>query len=223
MGEEILDDAEGAEESAPEGSTELTADNSGEAEAKASEDTASEAASETANDTSKKPEDGDADKGIEGAPDSYTDFTLPEGMELDADALEEATPLFKEMNASQDTAQKVVDVASKMVEKVLHGQQTAWAETQSKWREAAETDEEFGKGNYNASIVIAQKAMREVGGPALAKALEETGTGNHPEFIRFFKRVGDAIGEDGMSFGGTAKSGEKSLAERMFPNQGQAA
>ena len=65
--------------------------------------------------------------------------------------------------------------------------------------------------------------MREVGGPELAKALEETGTGNHPEFIRFFKRVGDAIGEDGMSFGGASKPGEKSLAERMFPDQGKAA
>ena len=223
MGEEILGDAEGAGESAPEGSTELTADDSGEAEAKASEDTASKAASETANDTSKKPEDGDADKGIEGAPETYANFQVPDGQEIDAEVLAEFTPLLKEAGLSQDQAQKFVDLQSRVTEKFAQTQQKAWADQQSVWREAAETDEEFGKGKYDASIVIARKAMREVGSPELAKALEETGTGNHPEFIRFFKRVGDAIGEDGMSFGGSSKPGEKSLAERMFPNQGKAA
>jgi len=223
MAEEVLSDSD-AEDETTEGSTELTAESSSEdAAAEAADTGASEEAGTTANDTSDKPEDGDADKGIEGAPETYADFQVPDGQEIDAEVLAEFTPLLKEAGLSQDQAQKFVDLQSRVTEKFAQTQQKAWADQQSVWREAAETDEEFGKGKYDASIVIARKAMREVGSPELAKALEETGTGNHPEFIRFFKRVGDAIGEDGMSFGGSSKPGEKSLAERMFPNQGKAA
>ena len=43
------------------------------------------------------------------APESYTDFSVPEGHTLDAAAIESATPLFRELGLSQDQAQKLVD------------------------------------------------------------------------------------------------------------------
>ena len=224
MAEEILEEDGTEEDSAPEGNTTLTADEEGvnEATAKAVEEEAAKDGGAD-HDTGKKSEDSKADEDKDGAPATYADFKLPKGMDIDQDALEAAIPLFEEMKASQETAQKVVDVASKMVDKVLVKQQTAWADRVAEWTKSAENDEEYGKAGYEKSIMIARNAMRKVGGPGLAKALEETGTGNHPELIRVFYRLGKAIGEDNLDFGSVNPGSQKSLADRLFPNQGKAA
>jgi len=221
MAEEFLEGDGTEEDSAPEGNTALTADEESvsEAAAKAVEKEAAKDGGAD-HDTDEKSEDSKADEDKDGAPATYADFKLPEGMDMDQEALEAAMPLFKEMKASQETAQKVVNVASQMVEKVLAKQQTAWTDRVAEWTKDAENDDEYGKASYDKSIMIARSAMRTVGGPNLAKALEETGTGNHPELIRVFYRLGKAIGEDGLDFGSVNSGGQKSLADRLFPNQG---
>ena len=40
------------------------------------------------------------------APETYADFTLPEGVELDTALLTDAAPLFKELGLTQEQAQK---------------------------------------------------------------------------------------------------------------------
>lgn len=171
--------------------------------------------------TDDKSKDGKADEGKDGAPEQYQDFSVPEGYEVDAELLSEFTPLLKELGASQEQGQKFVDLQAKVVQKVTDAQAKVWADTQGDWRKAGETDEEFGKGKYDESIMLARKAMRTIGGEGLVDALNKTGMGNHPEFIRFFYRVGKEIGEDNFSFGSANKDGAKTLAERMFPNQGK--
>ena len=61
----------------------------------------------------------DADKGDkdknEAAPEKYEDFKLPEGMEVNTDLLDKATPVFKELNLTQDQAQKMVDLQTTFV------------------------------------------------------------------------------------------------------------
>jgi len=223
MAEEILEGDDTEEDSAPEGNTALTADKEGvsEAAAKAVEEEAAKDGGAD-HDTDKKSEDSKADEDKDGAPATYADFKLPKGMDMDQEALEAAMPLFKEMKASQETAQKVINVASQMVEKVLAKQQIAWTDRVAEWTKDAENDDEYGKASYDKSIMIARSAMRKVGGPSLAKALEETGTGNHPELIRVFYRLGKAIGEDNLDFGSVNPGSQKSLADRLFPNQGKA-
>ena len=174
-----------------------------------------------------KTEDSPADEVKDGAPEEYADFTVPEGVVLDAEALAEATPILKEMGATQEQAQKLIDLQLKntadVQEAVLQAQSKAWTDTLSEWKDARETDTEYGKGNYDESIALARKGMRAFGEPALFQALEETGMGNHPELIRAFYRVGKAIGEDGINFGTGASEGGKTLADKLFPNQGKAA
>ena len=170
-----------------------------------------------------KPEDSVADKGKDGAPEEYSDFTLPEGVNLDAAAVAEAIPLLKEMGATQEQAQKLVDLQVQTMTGLMDAQSKAWTDQLGEWKNARETDAEFGKGKYDESIAIARKGMREFGEPALFAALEETGMGNHPELIRAFYRVGKAIGEDGFNFGSSNTEGGQSLAEKLFPNQGKAA
>src|SRR5882762_10933205 len=44
-----------------------------------------------------------------GAPEKYEDFKLPDGYKMDETASKEVTAMFKELNLSQDQAQKLVD------------------------------------------------------------------------------------------------------------------
>ncbi|HET9131900.1 MAG TPA: hypothetical protein VFO86_13180, partial [Terriglobia bacterium] len=58
----------------------------------------------------KKPDDKENPTKIEGAPEKYADFTLPEGFKFDDKTLEAATAVFKDLNLSQEGAQKLVDL-----------------------------------------------------------------------------------------------------------------
>ena len=208
-----------------EGSTALTAeegssDDTGD-EKKAAGDTTG---TEEDGDTDKKSEDAKGDEDKDGAPTEYQDFTLPEGIEMDTDLLGKFAPILQGMKATQEQAQSFIDLHVEGLQNLVATQQADWKEVVDGWKTAAQTDEEFGKGKYDASLATARVAMREFGTPALFKALEDTGMGEHPEFIRIFHRVGKAIEEDSFSFGKTGEEGApKTPAERIFPNQGKAA
>src|SRR5258706_11787563 len=45
-----------------------------------------------------------------GAPEAYTDFTLPEGVKLEGETLKAATELFRELGLPQANAQRLVDL-----------------------------------------------------------------------------------------------------------------
>jgi|ETNvirnome_2_300_1030623.scaffolds.fasta_scaffold00986_9 hypothetical protein len=217
MAEEIL--GEDAGEPEVTGNTALTAEEGKDDAGDAGKGDAGKEASEGDADhkADEEPKDGDADKGQDGALDEYAEFTVPEGMTIDKEAVKEFHPLLKDVGASQEQAQAFIDLQVKVSGKLMQDQRDAWAETQGKWKDAGQVDEEFGKGKYEESIGIARRAMREIGGPPLFKALEDTGMGNHPEFIRVFYRIGKAIGEDNIDFGTINQGSVKSLAERMYP------
>jgi hypothetical protein len=219
MAEEVLNEDVG--EPSIEGNTALTAgegkDDTGDA---GNEDAGTDAAGEGDADhkADEEPKDGTADEGQDGAPEAYAEFSVPDGMEVDQEAVKEFEPLLKDVGASQDQAQQFIDLQVKVSQNLVQRQHDAWAETQSEWKDASQVDEEYGKGKYDESISIARRAMREIGGPALFKALEDTGMGNHPEFIRVFYRMGKAIGEDNIDFGTINQGNSKTLAERMYPS-----
>jgi hypothetical protein len=167
------------------------------------------------------PKDGAADKGEDGKVGEYQDFTTPEGVEINQVALAEFLPIVQEMGATQEQAQALVDLQLKFSQDAMDAQNVQWAGIRQDWRDAAESDTEYGKGAYDASVLTARKAMREVGEPALLKALEDTGMGDHPEFIRFFYRVGKLIEEDSVTLGGSKMDIPKSQADRLYPNQGK--
>ena len=166
-----------------------------------------------------KPKDGKADEKVVGAPEVYTDFTFPDGVVVDKEAVGEFTPLAKELNLTQDAAQKLIDLQTKYAVKQAEQQAQAWEATRNGWRETFTADKEIGGQNVEVSIANAKKALEKYGTPELSQALTDTGTGDHPEFIRFISRVGKAMSE-GVIHVGSQPSGvpQKSVAERLFPS-----
>jgi hypothetical protein len=172
-------------------------------------------------DGNKPAQDGKADEGKGGAPEKYGDFKLPEGVEVDKAMLEGFLPVAKELNLSQEQAQKLVDFQSQYVAHAAKAQQEAWDTMQADWVKAAKADKDIGGPAFNDSVGFAAKAIKQFGTAELKAALDATGVGNHPEFIRVFAKIGKAMSEDKFHVSNAeAPATPQSLAQRLFPNQG---
>ena len=150
-------------------------------------------------------------------PEKY-DIKVPEGQEIDKDALSVFEPVAKELGLSNEQAQKLVDIYGKAIApKLLQQQADSWQKQVSDWSEAVKNDKEIGGKNLTENISVAQKALDTFGSPVLKEFLETTGLGNHPELIKAFVKIGKSIGEDKFHLNGD--SGHKDPASVLYPNQ----
>ena len=150
----------------------------------------------------------------QGAPEKY-EFATPEGMQFDDAVVGAFGEVAKDLNLSQEAAQKILD----KVGPVMAAQQNeALQAASTEWAEASKTDKEFGGDKLNENLAVAKKAMDQFASPELRALLNESALGNNPEVIRMFYRVGKAISEDGFVVGGNAKNSEQTTAQRLYPN-----
>jgi len=149
----------------------------------------------------------------QGAPERY-EFKAPEGTELSSDVTDAFAGVAKELNLTQDAAQKVLD---KMAPVLAQRQNAQVQAVQQEWREQSTADKEFGGDKLAENLGVARKAMDAFASPGLKQTLEQTGLGDHPEVIRMFVKVGKAISQDGFVTGqpGAAPAADP---KRFYPN-----
>ncbi len=160
-----------------------------------------------------------------GIPDSYQ-LTAPEGLTLDAQAIEAATPMFRELGLSNDAANKLMPVAAQFAQGItekINQQIISQVQTERKaWLDSARADPEIGGAHWNRTIATAASALDSLGlarGSPFRVLLDESGLGNHPEMIRAFAKVGQAIGEDNdFTRGSRAPITRKGAAETLYPD-----
>jgi hypothetical protein len=164
------------------------------------------------------------------APEKYEDFKVPDGVTLDTKAVEAFSPLFRELNLTQDQAQKLVDVQAKVLSDAATAYQAqlkddAFALEQvgavlgnqrESWGKALKADGEIGGKDYDKNVQTAQRAIARFGSPELKNILKTTGLGNHPEFVRFCLKVGHTVTEDSTALGGGAAAGSRKSNEDVF-------
>ena len=155
---------------------------------------------------------------LEGAPEEYEDFTYPENFEIDEGLLAEAKPLFKELNLTQEQAQKLVDLQSGFMTQLSEQQAETWQETVDKWAEEAKSDKEIGGKAFDENVAVARTAVKEFASDGFKEMLDVTGVGNHPEMIRFLHRVGKAISDDRVLQGGSKSPSSDDPAKILFPD-----
>tara|TARA_B100000575_G_scaffold190496_1_gene153618 strand:+ start:182 stop:853 length:672 start_codon:yes stop_codon:yes gene_type:complete len=162
----------------------------------------------------------------EGAPDKY-EFEAkvadaPE--ELDSEVLNAFGEVAKELDLSQEAAQKVLN----KVAPVMQARQAQVVEeAMQEWANNSKSDKEFGGEQLDANLEIAKSSLNAFGTDALKSLLQESGLGNHPEVIRFMYRAGKAISEDGYignSEGAMNKGSEipkdfDGISRSLYPNQ----
>jgi len=146
----------------------------------------------------------------EGAPEKY-EFKAADGVAFDDAVIGAFSEVAKDLNLTQDAAQKVLDkmgpvLASRQMEQI-----TA---VQTEWAESAKVDREFGGDKLQENLGTAKKALEEFGSPELRTLLNDSGMGNHPEVIRAFYRIGKAMSQDSVVTGRTASM--KSAADVLY-------
>ncbi len=152
----------------------------------------------------------------QGAPEKY-EFKLPDGVQLDDKGTAAFSEVAKELNLTQDAAQKVLD---KMGPVIAGRHAEALTQAKAQWVEAAQTDKEFGGDKLSENLAVAKKALDTFGSPELRTLLNESGLGNHPEMIRLMFRAGQAISEDKfVPAGSGSPKGAKDAANALYPNQ----
>lgn len=168
-----------------------------------------------------KPADGDkpADKPDdkeqkqEGAPEKY-EFTAGEGVELDTEALKDFEPVARDLNLTNEQAQKLVDAYPKILAGVQQRQAEAWQAQTEQWAADVKADKDIGGDKLTSNLSAAQRALDQFGTPELKEYLNTTGLGNHPDLVKTFVKIGKAMSEDGMVDG--SNQGQRSAAEVLY-------
>ena len=160
---------------------------------------------------SQKPDD--KEQKHEGAPEKY-EFQAGEGVELDAEALKDFEPVARDLNLTNEQAQKLVDAYPKILAGVQQRQAEAWQKQTEGWAETVKADKDIGGDNLTANLSAAQRALDQFGTPELKEYLNSTGLGNHPDLVKTFVKIGKAMSEDGMVDG--SNQGQRSAAEVLY-------
>jgi hypothetical protein len=166
----------------------------------------------------KKDGEGKKDDKPSGPPEKYEDFKLPEGVTVDAAQIEGFKGLAKELGLTQEAAQKLVDFQAANEAAQVKKIGEFWDKQASDWLAEAKADKEFGGAKFDESVAAANAALKQFGTPKLIEALQTYGMGNHPEVIRAFARVGQAIQNDKLVPGGKDVSKPTSAAEALYPS-----
>ncbi len=148
-----------------------------------------------------------------------------EGVDLDAETLAEAEPIFRELDLSNEEAGKFLPIAAKFAQKIsdnVVGELLSQAQTQRKaWLDEAKADETIGGAKWDETLHIAAKGLDAVGftsGHPFRQALEETGFGNNVHMISMARKLGELLGEDSGFVKGDAASKVENVAAQMYPN-----
>lgn len=149
----------------------------------------------------------------------FAKVAMPEGMTLDAPLLAAVEPVFKELGLTQEAASKLVEAHAKAlgaIETKKEADFKTWMAGQMTQHQAA-LKTEFGLA-YDANIATAQRGMARYCSPAMKAILDETGLGQHPEFVKAFLQIGTSVTEDTPPPGGKPASTGKSAAQVLYGN-----
>lgn len=138
----------------------------------------------------------------EGAPESYS-FKAPEGVQFDEAVIRAFSEVAKDLNMPQDHAQKVLD---KMAPVIAARQLEQFESARNQWAADTKADKELGGDRLDENLGVAKKAFDAFATPELRALLNDSGLGNHPEVVRVFYRVGNAISEDRFVAGKAVES-----------------
>lgn len=164
----------------------------------------------------------------EGAPEKYADFTAPEGYELDPAVIAEASPIFKELGLSQPAAQRLVDFYIDKANAAAQAPIKLWEDTQKQWVTEIKADPDLGRRLDSVKANVS-KMLDGLGDSKLASefrtAMDLTGAGNNPAFIRVMDKLASKLTEGTFVKGGgpsqhgqTAPGNRTGLAQAMYPN-----
>lgn len=154
----------------------------------------------------------------EGAPEKYEDFKVPEGYTLDSKVAEEASGIFKDMNLSQAQAQTLVDFYAAKTREAADAPFEAYKTMRAEWQTKVAADPEIGSKLPEVKQTVS-RALDSLGDAKLAsdfrEAMDLTGAGDHPAFIKAFYKLAQQVNE-----GHSVRGSNPSPAGQKAPGSG---
>lgn len=164
-----------------------------------------------------------------GAPESYAAFKVPDGFEIDAKQGEAINAMFKELGLSQEQGQKLVDFYAQNALDAENAPYKAYETMRDGWRNEVIKDATLGDGTglraeVKATIGRAIDSLPADVSRDFRAAMDLTGAGDNPAFIRAFYNLAQRLGEGTtVRAGGPAPvnkpgAAPKSAAAALYPN-----
>lgn len=150
---------------------------------------------------------------LAGAPETYEDFTMPEGFTLDEEMKAQVTGLFKDLDLSQKGAQKLIDAYTERMVAQKEAELTALADRRKQWR-----SEVRQRPTYAADRALAVKGINAVvTTPEEREMFTDSWMSDHPVLFGLFVKVGRLVGEDSPLPNGGKSPVTAGSAEDRFP------
>lgn len=154
-----------------------------------------------------KPKEGEkpSEKKAEGAPEAYKLRPTENGLSLGPEAEKAFVEVARELNLSNDAAQKIVDRMAGNIATVVN-----------RWAEETKADPVIGGANLAKSVNEANRGL-DLRPPALRQTLEASGMANHKEIISLLADYARLAGSETKPVSGddgTAKP-KKSAIDRL--------
>jgi hypothetical protein len=156
-------------------------------------------------------------------PEKY-DIKAPEGMSLDAKAVDQFTPVFKELGLDQAQAQKLVDAYApymqQQVEAMRQENLKVFKDMVNEWGE--QTKKELG-ADYGKKLAPVSKLMDKFADPGYRELMNETGLGNNPLHIKFMLKISEQLSQDTLADSSMKKQDNsvEALAKKLYPTMNQ--
>jgi hypothetical protein len=145
---------------------------------------------------------------------SYCKTKFPEGITPDDKLVGGFRALAKELNLTQEQAQKFVDLQAGSALAYAKAGQEAHIATLKKWQDEAnqflgnDKEKKLSQAAKALSLCGAEKELREI--------FDKTGLGNHPAFVKLLVFAGQQIADDTMPGGTPPSADKKSDAETLY-------
>lgn len=169
--------------------------------------------------------------GTSTVPETYADFTAPEGYTVDKALIDAAVPLFKDLGLTQEQAQKLVDFQAQRQIELAKAPQETYETMRADWRKEVLADTELASaGKVKPEVLSAIAKGIDSLGADVAKSFREimdiSGVGDNPAFVKAMYKFGQLASEGSHVTGkGPAPTGQTapdakplSIANAMYPN-----
>jgi len=130
--------------------------------------TAAETTATTGAETTTATTETTAAENATGAPEKYADFKLPEGFDMDSEALTEFLPLAKEAGMTQETAQKAIGLHTKAIGAIMGKMEAHRNEAYKTVMAEVKADSLLGGTKYEENVGKINSVLNKFGGEGSA-------------------------------------------------------
>lgn len=129
------------------------------------------------------------------APEHYV-LKNANGEDVEPQELEMMSRMFKDVNLSQEQAQKLYSAYEKEQGSFIEQSQKEFNKVRDDWFNQTISDPQIGGQNIGQTKLCIKRVMQQCGNKELSEFLNKTGLGFNPAMVRFMTKVGELLGND---------------------------